>query len=78
MSFRLLRVPVNFLIRSVQFRKILNKMILQSTSKELIWLPTVTFITFIIRVLWIKGRFIIAYPFESCLKNFSGGCEPPQ
>ena len=72
------RVSVNFLIRSVRFRKICNQMILQSTSEAHIWFPTITFITFIIRVVWIKGWLLTAFFFQCCLNNFSVRCEPPQ
>ena len=69
-SFRLFRVPVNFLIQSVRFWKICNKMILWYTSEIRIWFPTVTFIMLIIGDPWIKGWFLIAFFFSLYLKEF--------
>ena len=71
-SFRLFRVPVNCIIRIFWFRIIFNKMILWSTSEASIWFPTVMFITFIIKVLWIKGWFLIDILLSLLLKAFLG------
>ena len=60
-SFRLFRVQMNYVIRSVQFRKFWNEMILRSTSEARIWFLTITLITLIIRVEFIKSRFLIDF-----------------
>ena len=69
-SFRIFHVPVNFLIRSVRFQKILNKMILWSTSEALIWILTVIFITLIIRFPWIKAWFLLDFLLSLLFKAF--------
>ena len=58
-SFRIFCVTVKLLFQSVQFWKIYDKMILQSTSEALIRFLTGTFITLIIRVAWIERLFHI-------------------
>ena len=60
-SFRLFRVPVNFIFWSVRFRKSFNEMILWSTSEARIWFLTITLITLIVRFPCIKGWFLIAF-----------------
>ena len=70
-SFRNTRVPVNFLIQSVRFRKICNEMILRSTSEARIWFPTLTLSMFIIRVKWIEVWFIMSLILFMFLKAVS-------
>ena len=60
LSFSLLHVSVYFLIRSVQFRKICDEMILRYTSEARIWFPPIAFIKIFIVVTLIEGNFFIA------------------
>ena len=69
-SFRLFCVPLNFIIQSVRFQTICNEMILQYTSEVRIWFPAVTFITLIIRLVWIVGWFLIDLFLSMFLKTF--------
>ena len=57
------------------FGKFAIKWSSKSTSEARIWFPTVTFITLIIIVAWIKGWFLIAFFFYYCLKHSSVRCE---
>ena len=70
-SFKIFRVPVNFLIWCVRFRKICNEMILWSTSEAHIWFLTVAFITLTIILVWIKSWFLIALYLLLLLKSFT-------
>ena len=69
-GFRIFRVPVKFLIQIIRFRTIFDEIILQSTSEARIWFPTITFITLIIGVAWIKGWFLMAFSLYLLLKVF--------
>ena len=69
-NFRIFCVPVNFLIQSVRFQNICNKIILLSTSEAHIWFLAVTFSTLIIRVPWIEGWFIMALILYFLIKEF--------
>ena len=59
-SFRLFCVPVNFIFRSVLFKKICDEMILQSTSESSIWVLTIVFSTLFIIFQLMEGWFLIA------------------
>ena len=69
-GFKAFRVPVNSLIRSVQFCTICNEMIFQSTSEARILFSTVKFSAIIIIVLWIEGLFLISVIFSLLFKSF--------
>ena len=71
-SFRVLRAPVNFLIREVRFWTTCNSMILQYTYEARIWFPTVMFITLNIRVVYIKWLFLISVFLSLLLQLFFG------
>ena len=71
MSFRLFRVPVNFLILSVRFWNFFRWNDPPMHISEVhIWFLTVTFITLIIRVPWIRGWFLMALSLSILLKEF--------
>ena len=69
-SLRILSVPVNFLIWSVQFLTICNEMILRYTFEACICFLPITFITLIIRVARIEGWFLIAFLLSLLLNSF--------
>ena len=69
-SFRILCVQVNFLIQSFWFQNSCNEVILWSTSEACTWFPTITFITIIVRVPWIKGWFLIELFLSLLIKEF--------
>ena len=69
-SFSIVLVPVNFLIHKVQFQKVCYEMFLWSTSEARIEFLTITCITFIFRVTWLKGWFIIIFYLLLLLQSF--------
>ena len=77
-SFSLLRVSVTFLIRILRFQLFFNEVILRSTSEARMWFPTILLITLIIKVLWIKGWFLLAFLFRCFLNHFSVRYVPKQ
>ena len=70
-SFSHFCVPMNLLIQSVRFPTICNEMIFQSTSEACILFLDVRFSTINIVVVWVKGLFIMGYPFSVDYYYFS-------
>ena len=64
----ILRVPVKIIFQSVRFQKFFDEMILRSTSEARIWFLNITLITLIIRVEFIKSRFLIDFSLFILLK----------